>query len=844
MRLAHPEFLLLLLPLAFAAWRRRHWGLLRPLRLLCLLLLVAIFCRPEWRLRADGIDLWLLVDRSASVAERMRKALPEWEALLERSRGSKDRLRIIEYAGAPVGRGQGELNESDLHETRTALALEYALGRHERDRVSRILLLTDGDSTEPLTSIVEPLVRRGIPLDYRLLPAPSGTDFRISSLEMPQRVRPGESFLIEAGIAGTADGAVEYEIVRGDRVIGAGSANVVDGAARLRFTDRLTQTGGEKYTVRLRGKDDIQPENNHTESWLEVAGNARALVITAYAQDPLAETLQRLGYTVEQITDPSRLHAGSLSSSRLVVLNNVPAHLLPQEFMASLDFFVTQQGGGLLMSGGQSSFGSGGYFASSLDPLLPVSMELKKEHRKLRIALGLALDRSGSMAATVSHGGKTIEKMQLADEGAARAIELLGEGDIVSIFAVDSEAHAVVPLSEVGPSRDKIVSAVRRIRSEGGGIFVYEGLKAMWGQVKKVEAGQRHLILFADAADAEEPGEYVKLLEEITKAGATVSVIGLGGPQDTDADLLKDIAFRGKGRVIFNSNPAELPALFAQETVAVARSAFLKDPVPLKSTPGWLQIAARPLEWTPSVDGYNLSYLRPGATAAAISGDENAAPLVAYWQRGLGRTAAVSFPVAGDFSTQVRAWPRYSEFTTTLARWLAGDDLPAGIGLRTRLDGARLSVDLFYDESAAAEVAKGTPQLALAGETAGTTRLAPWQRMAPGHFQARVDLRPGQRVRGAVQVGQQAIPFGPVYSPANAEWQPRREAQMELRALSMQTGGDERLDFTQAWKAPPLPRFTDLRPWLLWTLLAFFLLEALVTRVGGALFSWSKAREA
>ena len=52
----------------------------------------------------------------------------------------------------------------------------------------------------------------------------------------------------------------------------------------------------------------------------------------------------------------------------------------------------------------------------------------------------------------------------------------------------------------------------------------------------------------------------------------SVSVIGLGSPTDSDAKFLEDIASRGNGRIFFNADPSQLPALFAQETVAIARS--------------------------------------------------------------------------------------------------------------------------------------------------------------------------------------------------------------------------------------------------------------------------------
>jgi len=114
---------------------------------------------------------------------------------------------------------------------------------------------------------------------------------------------------------------------------------------------------------------------------------------------------------------------------------------------------VREQGGGLLMAGGENSFGSGGYFGSPLDELLPVSMELKKEQRKLATALAIAMDRSGSMAVGVGGG---LTKMDLADAGAARAVELLGELDAVAVHAVDVQAHAIVELAQVGPNRSNI----------------------------------------------------------------------------------------------------------------------------------------------------------------------------------------------------------------------------------------------------------------------------------------------------------------------------------------------------------------------------------------------------
>jgi uncharacterized membrane protein len=431
---------------------------------------------------------------------------------------------------------------------------------------------------------------------------------------------------------------VPLEILRDGAVIGGRTADVVGGTARLRFTDRLDRGGAHRYGVRLLPEEDSIQGNNSAEQWVEVIGGPRILLVTAYTDDPLAAALGDQGIAVDVIDDLSAVHVGLLSGAEAVIMNNVPASRLHVDFVKALDFFVTGQGGGLAMIGGPTSFAAGGWHGSAVDPLLPVSMELKQEHRKLAVAMAIVIDRSGSMAMTAPGTART--KMSLAGEGAARAIDLLGDHDAVVLIPVDSAAH---PLSEspvpVGPNRASLGAAARGVESFGGGIFCYTGLKAAWEILQKTLVGQRHVILFADAADAEEPGDYRDLLAEMRAAACSVSVIGLGNETDVDAAFLTDVAARGGGRIFFSADAAEIPALFEMETATIARSAFLDEPVAVRGTPGWSQLATLAIDWLPQVDGYNLCYAKPGAVQAAVSGDDYAAPLVAFWQRGTGRTS-------------------------------------------------------------------------------------------------------------------------------------------------------------------------------------------------------------
>ncbi len=820
---------------AAAIWLR---PLRKPLRLVCVALLALVLMEPQLRRLGRGLDLWVLVDRSASAADALTPRLAEMQNLLERSKSADDRVFYVDYAELAQMRGEAdEIPPHKLQQTRTALAIQFALSRMSPDRAGRLLVLTDGYSTEPLTNISERLARQEVALDYRLVSQPGVADYRVDRFELPQRAQTGEPFLIEVDVAGEPDGEVSLDIARDGASIGSTKLALQSGKASARFTDRLARTGAHRYTVHISAVNDARPGNNRAEKWIEIAGGPRVLLLTSYADDPLASALAAQGFDVETVSDPAAAHVGQLAGAKVVVLNNVPAYRLSSEFLASLDFYVRSQGGGLLMTGGKQSFGSGGYFGSAIDALLPVSMELRTEHRKLAVAMAIVLDRSGSMSASVTGN---LQKMDLANEGAARSIELLGAMDAVSVFAVDTEPHEIVPLTSLGANRGELTDTVRRITSGGGGICVPTGLRAAQKQLLNAKAGQRHVLLFADANDAtQELGDYKTLIQQMVKDGITISVIGLGTDHDSGANFLREVADLGKGRIFFNANPADLPAVFAQETVAVARSAFIDEPVKVTPTAGWLELAAKPLAWLDAVDGYNLSYLKPEATAAAFSADEYKAPLVAFWQRGAGRVAAVSFPLGGDFSQRVRAWPRYGDFAQTLGRWLAGDQLPPGIGLRTHLDGTALRLDLFYDQTWEQKLAQIAPRIVLGDGATAQTRELVWERIAPGHFSASTQLDPERWMRGAVQVGNYTLPFGPVVAGSNAEWTFDRARLLELEAIARASGGTERIDLTKIWQAPRRSEFRDLRPWLLIALLVVFVADALLTRLG---WEWKRAR--
>ncbi len=848
MNLATPAWLLLLPALLLLGWQWPRLELRRPLRVLCLLLLALALADLRWRLFEPGVDLWVLVDRSDSAADLLSPRLGEWEGLLHSSMGRNDKLAFIDFGDDAVVRPEDLSTQSEITttETRMANALRLAVLRHDPNRATRFLMLTDGYPTEPLGDIGELLDRADIPMDVRMVALGGGTDFEVAALQAPNRVQTDEPFVLDMRLRvdGVATAEVPYQLERDGKVVGRGSAKFENGQARVRLTDRIDKAGSIHYTARILPENDPVPGNNQAETWVEAVSSPRVLVISAYPDDPVAAALKAQNINVDLETNPQGLHEGRLSGARAVIINNVAASDIPGDFLKAVEFFVNTQGGGLLMIGGKNSFGSGGYFRSRLDDLLPVSMELRDEKRKLMVAMVIVLDRSGSMRTSVPSGGGSRAKIELADAGTAEAIKQLGPKDLVSVLAVDTQYHEIVPLSSVEPDRQGKIDNVLTINSMGGGIVVPRGLEGAWAELQKSDVGQKHIIIFADANDALQQNQGTfEDIKPIVDGNCTISVIGLGHEYDSGGEFLKQVAAAGNGRIFFSADANDLPAIFTQDTVAVARSSFLTQDTPVQSSSSWAELAAKNLDWLPTVNAFNLCYLKPKATQAAFTGDSDAAPLVAFWARGAGRAAAITFPLAGPHSEGPRAWPAFGDFATTMARWLMGNDTPPGLGVRARLDGDEMVLDLLYDQSWDADLAKSFPKAIYTQNGVDMSRDITWERLEPGHFQSHVRLKPGQPAIGAVQVGQYSLPFGPMAPGTDLEWLRDPAGPRALRALVAASGGREITELPEAWRDLGRQSYRSLRPWVLTALVLTVLIEALATRAGFLARWWPKRKE-
>src|SRR5690606_22511123 len=111
------------------------------------------------------------------------------------------------------------------------------------------------------------------------------------------------------------------------------------------------------------------------------------------------------------------------------------------------------------------------------------------------------------------------------------------------------------------------------------------------------------------------------------------------------------------------------------------------------------------------------------------------APLLAHWQRGAGRVAAVSMPLGGSFSEKMRAWPQVGDFIRTLGRWSMRGELPPGLALRMNRIGETLRVQLYADEEWQSTFVQNPPKLITQSSLDEEPKEHAWRRIQPGLVQ-------------------------------------------------------------------------------------------------------------
>ena len=408
-----------------------------------------------------------------------------------------------------------------------------------------------------------PPERRASPFSTVPLPGPE-PEVYVAAVEVPAHVRQAEPFEIGVTVRSTHDDQCTL------RIKGAISSTttrpIKRGQNYFRLSLQSPDEGLAAFTVQVTGCRDTLPENNEARCGVLVGPRPRVLL----AESRPALARQLAAALVEQNLDvkvctPQDIPAmlAELGRYDLLVLSNVPAAALSAERMEVIRRYVHELGGGLIAVGGDQSFTPGGYHGTTLEEVLPVTSEARKDKPKPTLAMVLVLDCSGSME------GKSIS---LAKQATRRAVEMLGPRDQVGVLAFEDKNWWASPLH---PCTDKpqILSRIDTLRA-GGETDMYPALDKAYLALREASADLKHIIVLTDGVSS--PGDFDGLVRRIAASGITLSTLAVG--EEAAGPLLEDLAEKANGHYYYCTDVSTVPKIFELETSIAGKLGITEEP--------------------------------------------------------------------------------------------------------------------------------------------------------------------------------------------------------------------------------------------------------------------------
>ena len=473
------------------------------------------------------------------------------------------------------------------------------------------------------------------------------------------------------------------------------------------------------------------------------------------------------------------------------MLVDVPADALGKERMEALQVYVRDVGRGLVMIGGQDSYGAGGYARTPLEETLPVEMDVRDRTMQPDIALVVVIDESGSMDACHCNTANRdrgaaiagVPKVDIGKEAILRAVAALTDRDEFGVVAFNENAHWVIDTAPLGTVGD-VEGQIAGIKA-GGQTNIVAGLSAAVDSLETSSAERRHIVLLTDGWSSS--GEYTALLERMKAANITLSAVGAGGGGANA--FLEGLAEQGGGRYWPATNPASIPDIFLKETQQASGQQIIEEPFfPVQT--GDSPILRGTEAGMPQLLGYNGSTLKPAAQGVLATGRDD--PLLAQWQYGLGRSVAWTSDTTGRWAADWLGWSGFNRFFSQLVAWTFPGEESGGMEAELVADGDATRLRLrstdadgtprdFYDTTVRITSPGMEPYAVRLDQVAPGTYEAPLGILDPGAYAMRID----QTQSGKSPLGRTVV----LVAPTPAEYRLLGTNDRLLAALRGATGG-------------------------------------------------------
>ncbi|MCB9453151.1 MAG: VWA domain-containing protein [Anaerolineaceae bacterium] len=843
--------LLLALPAIFyigwprVAFRRRRDVSSLVLRSVIVALLVLALAGAQLIRSADRLAVIFLVDVSDSMSQTAKEAAFDYIRETLPSMGPDDLAGVVLFGANAVQErplsGVRELGviqaAPDTGNTDLAEAIRLGLGLFPAETARRLVILSDGYPTVGDTEAAAQLAAASnVEISYVPFASESAPEIQVSNVHVPSTLNAGQEFDLNLTI--TAD------------VASPATITVYASGDLIHQEDVQLRAGTNNYTLGLQGsgagfKDfrvQVDPaandsfyQNNQLATFSRVIGPPRVLLLYV---DPveiehLRPALEEAGLVVDALT-PDQLPIGlvPLTQYDAVVMADVPATRLSQERMETLQSFVRDLGGGLVVVGGPDSYAPGGYFETPLEEMLPVSMQVRDQQRLPQLTIVYLIDRSGSMGVA---GPSGVSNLELAKEAIIRSVDFLQPTDRAGIGSFDSQAYW---LAEIQPVLDRqaLQRFVATLRA-GGGTDILAGMNLVSGVIGADPSDRKHIILLTDGgANSNGLVELAQRLKD--EDGVTTSVIAIG---EGAAPFLADMAAAGGGNYHTVEIIEQIPMIFTLETVLATRSYILEEPFlpQLASTSPIIEGIAS----APTLLGYVATTPKVTAQTILTGPAPYNDPLLASWQYGLGRAVAFTSDAASRWASNWVTWSNFVRFWGQAVRWTITEGASEYIETRVITEGeqTRLVVDARDRDGA---FLNGLDLSLSLVDPETRARLLPLRQVAPGRYETTftpdlegaylLHLTGTGLVNGQEQQFDQTNGWVRSYSPEYDLDGQRGDGALLLASLADLTGGGDLTDAAAGVFAHNLGAqmaTTPIWPWLLLVALLLLPFDIAVRRL-------------
>ncbi len=669
------------------------------LRTVVWVLFVAAVADTQIVRRSDRVTVIYLLDQSLSIPPEHRQSMIRYvnRAIL-RHRRDKDRVGVIVFgrdAAFEVPPYDDDVqmlprveSELDRGHTDLARAMRLAQASFPEDAAKRIVIVSDGN--ENLGDAVDQglgIAAAGIGIDVVAVRRQSRAEVTVERVALPTDVRKNEPFDLRVVVSNTAVATAndpgnvpgtlkitqrtrDREILISEEEVDLPPGKSVFAPHRL----QITGSGLHEYTAEfspLRTEDDATPQNNQAQAVTYIRGSGQVLLIhdgeetSAAFYKGFAGMLEELEVTCRS-SDPAELftRVQDLMPYDAVVLANVPREDFTDRQIDILVRYTQQMGGGLIMLGGPSSFGAGGWANTELEKAMPVDFQI--QNTRIVPVGALVMLMHASEIDRGNHWQKVI---------AREALKALGPRDYCGVVHWNgTEQWLWDPgLRTVGEDRNQMLGRIDRMTPGDMPEFDPAMRMAEQGFRTVPDASVKHMIVISDGDPARPSQAAIQALKNLN---VTVSTVAVGAHGSIERNVLYNLANDTGGTYYPVRDPKTLPKIFQREARKVAQ--------PLVYEPG-VEFSPRRTDFhdemtsgiertLPGIRGFVLTRRKENtlvetALVSPRPANERNNTILAGWRFGLGRSVALTTDTGQLWAATWPGWSNYAKLFDQTVRW-------------------------------------------------------------------------------------------------------------------------------------------------------------------------------